>query len=552
MKRHDTHMHSSGSEIDEIEDDDSHHYSFSHQSSEKSNSNENEISRISNPKSPFELNIENNNDSIISSSELENIFQGKEKPIIKEEKKRKKSKPNKNKYFIKLKKVKLNKEKDDDLIEINLTYSPLPNYDTILDNSTLNTRRNDNKNEKNLTLKKLNTDRNIRKIPKNKNEENKKEKEVLYFFCNDDNEGNKKLKRIINLVNKQKTLLLKISDKNCFTIKNFKMTNHSSKTSKRSRSEYPFGERARKGKLSEKNKITLKRYKNYNMKENNKNNNLNLSSQNPNKINYYQSASNINNINENMQINREEKDKMLYNLYCGKGDKNNINYNNMLKKHRIKSTDSLVNRRQIERANKNFNVNNILERDDNYPEYIRFMEIHNREKENRKIIKNMFRQSGNNFHDYCRHVGNDENCPVCQAMKMKNFNNIKIKGIYSAVSSLSNNSTQNSWQNRRIYSALSRILTKKQVDRNGSRSSNISHILNINKSKNANYKNNNNITNISKISNNKLNKDLKNINKNQVYPLRKLNINRAGIDPNNFPLSNKIKNFNNNNNIKYN
>ena len=42
-----------------------------------------------------------------------------------------------------------------------------------------------------------------------------------------------------------------------------------------------------------------------------------------------------------------------------------------------------------------------------------------------------------------------------------------------------------------------------------------------------------------------------NINRNQVYPLRKLNINRTGIDPNNFPRSNKIKNFRNNN-IKYN
>ena len=63
----------------------------------------------------------------------------------------------------------------------------------------------------------------------------------------------------------------------------------------------------------------------------------------------------------------------------------------MFKKQRIKSTDSLINRRQMQRMNTNLNMNmnlnNILEREDYHPEYIRYMEIHNREKENRKIIK---------------------------------------------------------------------------------------------------------------------------------------------------------------------
>ena len=105
----------------------------------------------------------------------------------------------------------LNKDKDDGLIEINLTYSPLPNYDTMLENSYLNIKNDNinnnkvqfgNKNDKN--LKKLNTDKNIRQNTKNKKKENLKEKEIIYLFCNDDNEGNKKLKRIINLVNQQK------------------------------------------------------------------------------------------------------------------------------------------------------------------------------------------------------------------------------------------------------------------------------------------------------------------------------------------------------------
>ena len=573
MKRHDTHILSSESEKDDNEDDDSHYYNFSHKSSETSNSNENEVSKISNPKSPIELNMENNtnsnnNTSIISSSEIENIFQGQKKQNLEEteKKKKKKSKTNKNKYFIKLKKVNLNKDKDDGLIEINLTYSPLPNYDTMLENSYLNIKNDNinnynnnekfgNKNDKN--LKKLNTDKNIRQNTKNKKKENLKEKEILYLFCNDDNEGNKKLKRIINLVNQQKSILLKISDKNCFTIKNIKMMNNSSKQSKRTKSEYLFREKdnqIKRKRMNMKNKFNLNNYKNNNINENNKNNNLNLSSLKPTKLSYYQSASSINNFKDNNIISKEEKDRMLYNLYVKKSDKNNNIYINHIKKHRIKSTDSLVKRRQIERTNKNLNTNNILERDEYFPEYIRFMEIHNREKENRRIIKNIFRQSGNNCQDYARHVGNDTNCPICNAMKMKNENNIKIKGIHSSLSSIGNNSTQNSWQNRRIYSALSRILTRRQVDRNGSKSNNLSNILNMNKSKNTNYKNRNttNVSKISKISNNnKMKNNFNNINRNQVYPLRKLNINRTGIDPNNFPRSNKIKNFRNNN-IKYN
>ena len=71
------------------------------------------------------------------------------------------------------------------------------------------------------------------------------------------------------------------------------------------------------------------------------------------------------------------------------------------------------------------------------------------------------------------------------------------------ISSVSNNSTQNSWQNRRIYSALSRILTRRQIERTGTKSSNVSHTININKSKNITQKNNiNNISNISRISTN--------------------------------------------------
>ena len=290
--------------------------------------------------------------------------------------------------------------------------------------------------------------------------------------------------------------------------------------------------------------MLLRKNKSNLFKENNKNNNLNLSLQNQNKFNYYQCSSQ-NNISKNKNNNfKSEKDQILYNLYCGKFNPNKKL--NSTKNQRIKSTDSLINRRQLQRVNNN--MNNLLEREDYYPEYIRYMEIHNREKENRKIIKNMFRKAGHNFNDFNRHVGNDMNCPICRAMQMKNENNIKIKGIRSMMSSNSNNSTQNSWQNRRIYSALSRILTKRKIDQSGCKSTNISRTLNINKSKNnmsQKYNNKNNISNISKISNKNMN------NKVNNHPFRKLNLNRSSINQNKVPRTNKVINFKNKN-IKYN
>ena len=114
---------------------------------------------------------------------------------------------------------------------------------------------------------------------------------------------------------------------------------------------------------------------------------MDLSLQNPNKVNYYQSISNKkHNKNNNdfykyydYQNFKNDRDKILYNLYVGKNEKKSNNYNNMFKKQRIKSTDSLINRRQMQRMNTNLNMNmnlnNILEREDYHPEYIRYMEI---------------------------------------------------------------------------------------------------------------------------------------------------------------------------------
>ena len=576
MKRHDTHIlnEESDKENKEENESESHQYNFSDSSNESYDSNKNLIKKE--PNSPMKFNFEkkNNNDSIISSDELQDIFHGKNEDDINKETIKKKLKKKKNKLFVKLKKVRLNKDQDEDLVEYCLTYNILPRYDAMLNDKYINLSNSKNKienignkNDKNnnnnklecITDRKIQKNKIINKIKKNNNLLNSqsKEKEILYFFYNDDNEGNKKLKRVINILNKEKSSLYKISNNNCFTIKNSNI-NWSSKPSQRSIYNNPFIENYRNNGINKyykkkeklnftaKNKLFIRKNKNLLFKENNKNNNLDLSLQNQygnpisNKFYYKESVSNISN-------NYNNKDKILYELYCGgKMDNSNIN---LLKRQRIKSTDSIIKNRQIQKMNNNkYSSNNILEREEYYPDYIKYLEIHNREKENRKIIKNMFRRAGHNFNDFNRHVGNDMNCPICQAMYIKNENSIKIKGIKPIISSLSNNSTQNSWQNRRIYSALSRILTRRQIERSGTKSSNVSHTININKSKNITQKNNiNNISNISRISTN--NKQFNNKDKNNAF--RKLNINKNNINQNRFPKSEKMINFKNKN-IKYN
>ena len=575
MKRHDTHLLSS--------DEEEHQYTFSHTSEESYNSNENYISNEQNQKSPikFNFNENNNNDnSIISSKEIEDIFNGNNKFNIK-----RKRKPKKNKIFIKLKKLKINPINNDFIIDHNLTFTnSSPRYENLIGEDFFciikkdDSKKNKNKNKKNEqnnimnNFPKNNTERtkNIKNL-ENKNDNNninkdiinKEEKEVLYFFYNDNNEGNKRLKNVINIINKEKMKLYKVSNKNCFTIKTTK--NFFSKKSKRGKYN-PLIENYRKIGIERyrykkdnnnesqkinyltKNKLLLRQSKNFLLRNNNninnnnnkinnniinKNNNLNLSAQNhSHKLNYYQGISN----------DQNNKKIQLYNIYC----KNDLN---SYKKQRIRSTESLLNKKQ-QRAN-------ILEREENYPEFQRYIDIHNREKENRKIIKNMFRKNGQNFKDFYRHIGNDSNCPICQAVQIKNENNIRIKGIRPIIPTISNNTTQTSWQCRRAYSAMSRVLTKRKSDNNifanlsRTKTNNASSIFNKSKSNyyvnQKNSINNININNISKLSSvNKKNDEEK---KDNVF--RKLNINRSLGSQKSFPNSNKVINFRNKN-IKYN
>ena len=579
MKRHDTHLLTEESENKKEEEE--HQYSFTSSSEKSSDTHQNYVLNEQKQKSPIKLNFNDNNNnfnnnSIISSSELEDIFNGDNNNINnnKIKPKKKQIKQKKNKLFVKLKKVKINPDNNDILVDHNLTYNPLPNYDNLIQNEFLYLKNIKAVNNKNANKKKnkINSDfpiNNTERINNNKNPGNDndininmdkakkedKEKEVLYFFYNDDNEGNKRLKNVIDLINKEKMKLFKVSNKNCFTIKTSK--NYFSKLSSKyknnpliknyrangiERYRYKKDNECKKINYLTKNKFLQKKNKNYLLREKNPinnnfniNNKSNLSLQNPShKLNYYQSISNDKN-NKNLQ---------LYNIYC----KNDIN---SYKKKRIRSTESLINQRQKA---------NILEREEEYPEFQRYVDIHNREKENRKIIKSMFRKSGHYYNDFSRHVGNDSNCPICQAIQAKNENNIKIKGIRPLVSNISNNSTQNSWQNRRIYSALSRVLTKRKSDKSifgnlsKTKNNNLSSV--INKSKSNCYINKkkdiNNISKISRISNNKYinNKEEKKNSNNNIF-FRKLNISRSIVSQNNFPKSNKEINFKNKN-IKYN
>ena len=121
MKHHDTHLLSDESEIEAKEEDD-HKYIFNSSKHSSKESEEQYIIKESKEKfSIFKkyLNKVDKSDSIISSTDLENIFGNS---INNENNHKNKIKKN-NKYSIKLNKVKLNKENDKKTIDDFFTYS---------------------------------------------------------------------------------------------------------------------------------------------------------------------------------------------------------------------------------------------------------------------------------------------------------------------------------------------------------------------------------------------------------------------------------------------
>ena len=563
MKRHDTHLLSDESEKEKNED--SHRYIFNNSKISSSSSEEKYLSKESDNIKAININminqnyIENNNNnfqennvSILSSKDLVDIFYNEEH-IKNTNQKKKKSK--KMKYFIKLRKVRLNYNNNDEIIDNCLTYNPT------LRNNVIDKKINKG-NRKCVSLTNNNNDK--YKKRQKKKFETTKEKEILYFFYNDDNEGNKKLKKVINIINKQKLQLLKISKSN-FSIKTLKKRRILNKKEfplilkngkKNNHNNYNIDSnnldrevRIRKINYSKKiihlnsmklqkgNKLILNKNKKLILKSNN------VSNSNTLKMKIGKTPNQSISLKSKQNNKNNDKIESLFNLYCGKNENKKI--------IRVKSTESLINNKQNELTWVRMN---------NYKENQKYSKIHNNEKENRKIIKKLFKiqTGGNNSNNYNLHFGNNDNCPLCQAIEHKNEENIKKLGIFPMIPNADNNKSQNSWNNRRVYSAMSRVLSQrkkyresdefddnynisknKSINKSKNKSINKSKNKSINKSKN---KSRENISNINRLNKNNFNeKEEKNeIMNNKNFVKRKLNINRSIYRQNNYSNINLI------------
>ena len=552
MKRHDTHLLSDESEKEKKEED-----AHSYNSKNSSNySEEKLISKESEHDTPLKIdfneNIQNNdidnykdkNVSIISTKELEDIFYNEDNNI--KNINLKKKRPKKNKYYIKLRKIKLNNENNDEIIDNCLTYNLTLRNDLI--DKKINKDIANNKHRNCISLNNLDKKVNNHIFDRSKlkkSRDKQKEKEILYFFYNDDTQGSKKLQNVINIINRQKLQLLQISNNN-FSIKTKKKRKKINKLpiidiNKKNKNIIDFEHldmEVRKRKINYSRKVyrlNSSKYKKGNQLILNNNKKLILkSSQNKdnsantslkNKIGNTQSQSTILKPKKS-----NEKIDLLYNLYCS-----NANANKEKKKlQRVKSTESLMSLKQKESTWVKMNNN----RDNNNNN--KYLKIHNNEKYNRSLITKLYKiQTGkNSTNNYNIHFGNNENCPFCQAIELKNEENIKKMGIFPMFPNFGNNeNSQNSWRNRRVYSALSRILSK-------------THKMNINeyegfydsKNKSRSISKNRSISkdNKSKISSS-LNKNIINdkMNKNESH-YRQLNIKRSNYLQNTFSTSNKF------------
>ena len=551
MKRHDTHLLSDESEKEKKEED-------AHSYNSKNSSNYSEEKLISKEpendtplKIDFNQNIQNNdiddykdkNVSIISTKELEDIFYNEDNNIRNISLKKKR--PKKNKYYIKLRKIKLNNENNDEIIDHCLTYNLTLRNDLI--DKKINKDIANNKHRNCISLNNLDKKVNNHIFDRSKlkkSRDTQKEKEILYFFYNDDTQGSKKLQNVINILNRQKLQLLKISNNN-FSIKTKKKRKKINKLpiidiNKKNKNIIDFEHldmEVRKRKINYSRKVyrlNSSKYKKGNQLILNNNKKLILkSSQNrdnsvntslKNKIGNTQSQSTILKPKKS-----NEKIDLLYNLYCA-----NANANNEKKKlQRVKSTESLISKKQKESTWAKMN---------NIPDNNKYLKIHNNEKFNRSLITKLYKiQTGkNSSNNYNIHFGNNDNCPLCQAMELKNEENIKKMGIFPMFPNFGNNdNSQNSWRNRRVYSALSRILSK-------------THKMNINeyegfydsKNKSRSISKNKSISkdNKSKISNS-LNKNIINDKMNRKESnnhYRQLNIKRSNYLQNTFSTSNKF------------
>ena len=506
MKRHDTHLLSSESDK-KSEEEGAHKFCFNN--SYSSNDSEGKyISKQSSKHSPIHLNnlneynVDNNiknNVSIISSRELKDIFCG-DGNNSKSFSKKKKKKPKNNKYFIKLRKIKNN-----DIID-----------------KKINTERNCvslsniNKNKKNGKKKR-------NKLKLNRKLNISKDKDVLYFFYDNDIKGNQNLKNMINVINKQKIQLLKITN-NFFSIKTQKKLNIKTKSKNqdniKNQDEIKYPLINNKKNNSNNNNIKNKK-SNYNknkdkyyfINNNNKENKLKINKSNINsnnsriynkkklnsidnnttnsrKLSYYTSKQNGN------EKWKENPTKLIMNnkkLFI----KNNssINFNNTLKSKIIKSPNqsikniiSLKSKRNIEKIEELYNLycgNGLLKPKEKLPKVKstesifedsqsgliwrkidyekKYVRIHNNEKENRRIITKLYNLHTGQINHYSKHFGTINNCPICQAVEQKNEESVRNLGV---IPMIPDDSSQNSLKKRRIYSAFSRLNSKRNRNRN--------------------------------------------------------------------------------------
>ena len=223
------------------------------------------------------------------------------------------------------------------------------------------------------------------------------------------------MQNVINILNRQKLQLLKISNNN-FSIKTKKKRKKINRLpiidkNKKYNNIIDFEHldmEVRKRKINYSRKVyrlNSSKYKKGNQLILNNNKKLILkSSQNrdnsvntslKNKIGNTQSQSTILKPKKS-----NEKIDLLYNLYCA-----NANANNEKKKlQRVKSTESLISKKQKESTWAKMN---------NIPDNNKYLKIHNNEKFNRSLITKLYKiQTGkNSSNNYNIHFGNNDNCP---------------------------------------------------------------------------------------------------------------------------------------------
>jgi len=554
MKRHDTHLLSDESEKGEKEED-AHEYIFNSSKNSSKNSEEQYITKQSNKKNILYKNIlnqknirNNSNASIISSKDIDGIFGNynnnrdrnnlpkTEKKII-------------NKIYIKFR----NKYNNNSIVNNYLTYNP-PIKKNIFDKKYKN-----HNYRKCISLTDYNQNKNNNKIDRSKLKRFKKfdpikDKEMLYFFYDDNILSNK---HFLNIINQHKSKLLQITNDN-FSIK--------SKPRLNLKKNFPLFNDYEKGINIRKNNYSYKiSYFSSKKIQNDYKNNLFINKYNNLLLNYNNSFINNNFAIKNtfrkspkkklsLKLKKKyNKIEMMYELYIG--EQNNIN-KKFAKLNSIETfLGNIENRMKIKK----------------YQKYKKYLD--NRIHKNKKnIIKTLFQirtkdnfKNLNNFSNYSKHFGNNDSCPLCKSIEHKNEESILNMGIHPMTPNLGNENWSNSWKNRRVYSALSRFPKKNNKNNSELFEMNDTKWNNSkNKSKNisqyrcisANIRENKNINMLRKSKSliNTLNKNMINEKINNKYLIknknessRKLNKNKSIILQNDISTNNKY----NNNKYKY-